>query len=148
MRTIFSKLVFLPCLFTLLSCQHEDESFSISETTEHEYDEVMDKEITWNEMFSIEQSQYLIYFYSTTCSHCKEIKNQIIEYALSNDNFFFIKYSDDVIIAPEVKSTIGATSPCDVAILGTPSLVEIENGVLINNLAGVKEIMNFLHFEE
>lgn len=144
MRTIFSKLIFLPCLFTLVSCQHEDSSVEIDEEIEHDYDEIVDKEIGWKEMFEIEMPEYFIYFYSPTCSHCKEIKNEIINYALSRDNFYFLKYSDDVIIAPETKSTIGAISPDEVAILGTPSLIEIANGVLQSNIAGSKAILDFL----
>ena len=144
MRTIFSKLIFLPCLFALVSCQHEETSIDSSEEIKHDYDEVIDREILWKEMFMVEKAQYFIYFYSPTCSHCKEIKNEIIDYALSIDNFYFIKYSDDVIIAPEIKSTIGATSPDEVAILGTPSLIEIIDGVLTNNMAGSKTILDFL----
>ena len=144
MRTIFSKLIFLPCLFTLVSCQHEETSIDSKEEIEHDYDEISDKEITWEEMFMIEKAQYLIYFYSPTCSHCKEIKNEIIDYALSKDNFYFLRYSDDVIIAPEIKSTIGATSIDEVAILGTPSLIEIIDGVLSSNIAGSKAILDFL----
>ena len=145
MRTIFSKLLLLPCLFALTSCKKKGLDFEVDDVIEHDYAEVADKEIKWDQLFLIEESQYLVYFYSPSCSHCREIKNQIIDYALDNDNFYFIKYSDEVVVSPEIKSTIGATSIDDVSILGTPSLIEILDGVLIYNLAGTKEILNFLN---
>ena len=147
MRTIFSKLFFLPCLFSLISCKDESLSSGKKEITEHDYEEIIDREIGWNDLFSIGIPQYFVYFYSPTCSHCKEIKDAIIEYALEDERMHFVKFSDEVTVAPYIDNTIGATCIDDVAILGTPSLIEIINGAVSNNMAGAKAILNFLNLK-
>lgn len=144
MRTIFSKLIFLPCLFSLISCQKEAKETKESGNTEHDYGEIIEREIGWNDLFSIGIPQYFVYFYSPYCSHCKEIKDVIIEYALQDERMYFVKFSDEVIVAPLVEDTIGATCIEDVAILGTPSLIEITNHVVVCNLAGSKAILDYL----
>ena len=144
MRTIFSKLIFLPCLFGLIACQKEIKNSKELEKTEHDYEEIENREIGWNDLFSIGIPQYFVYFYSPYCSHCKEIKDSIIEYALQDERMYFVKFSDEVIVAPDVENTIGATSIEDVAILGTPSLIEITNHTVTTNLAGSKAILNYL----
>lgn len=144
MRTIFSKLIFLPCLFSLVSCQNNDISSEESKASEHDYGEIIDRQIEWNGLFLVGIPQYFVYFYSPTCSHCNQIKNVIIEYALKDERMYFVKYSDEIRIAPDIENTIGATSVDDVAILGTPSLIEISNSVLKMNIAGTKAILTYL----
>ena len=144
MRTIFSKLIFLPCLFSLISCREVVKEDSETITSEHDYEEIKDREIAWNDIFTIDIPQYFVYFYSPNCSHCKEIKNVIIEYALEDGNMYFVRFSDEVVVSFDIKNTIGITSIDELSILGTPSLIEIIDNVLISNIAGSKAILNYL----
>ena len=96
-------------------------------------------------MFNQPQNEYQIYFYSLTCAHCKNLKNKVIEYALKNDNFFFIEASEKVAIVEDVSFTIGSTSISEMGILGYPSLVKIEQKVCVFNVAGESEIISKLN---
>ena len=146
MRTIFSKLTFFPCLFAIVSCNYKSKTIENSENTSHDYGEISSHEIMWKDLFSIGIPQYFVYFYSPTCSHCNEIKQTIIEYALSDERMYFVKYSDEITISPFVGDTIGATTIEEVSIMGTPSLIEITDGVLTKNIAGTNAILKFLDF--
>lgn len=146
MRNIFSTVIFLPCLFTLISCKGGHFSNETTkESIEHSYDEISDREIVWNDIFSISCPDYFVYFYSPTCSHCNRIKNVIIEYALTNESMYFIRFSDDVVVSGDVKNTIGVNSIDNLSILGTPSLLEVKNKVVETNIAGERAILEFLN---
>ena len=68
----------------------DDNDVVVPEITCHDYFEVADKTITWQKAFDVDLPDYFIYCYSPTCSHCSEIKDLMIETALSRDNVFFI----------------------------------------------------------
>ncbi|MBR0295389.1 MAG: hypothetical protein IJQ67_05765 [Bacilli bacterium] len=57
---------------------------------------------------------------------------------------YFVEFNDDVTITIDIKNTIGVSSVSDLSILGTPSLIEIVNHRVSNNLAGEKTILDFL----
>ena len=142
MRTYFSRLVFFPCLFALTSCGEE----SNSQIIKRSYEEVGDREILWSEVFDIDKEDYLVYFYSPTCGHCRSIKDQMISYASDDShNMYLVKFSDDAVVSTSVKNTIGITSVEDLSILGTPSLIEIVMHTLTKNIAGSEAILEFLN---
>ena len=141
----------LPALIALTGCDKlpnmslakvTDETY---QTIEHDYKEITSKKIDWDEMFSQPQNEYKIYFYSLTCGHCKNLKNTVIEFALQNDNFFFIEASEKVVIQKDVSNTTGAVSVSGMAIQGYPSLVKIEQKVCVFNVAGENEIISKLN---
>ena len=150
MNNIYSKIIFLPCLFALISCQNEISlpSDSSEYNAEHSYDEISQWEIKWADIFNQCEEEYYVYFYSPTCSHCNLIKNTIIDYALEHEGMYFIHFNEDVITAIDIQNTIGASSVDDLAILGTPSLVEIKHHVVTNNMAGTTKILTFLGLDE
>lgn len=141
----------LPAAFALTGCELSPSFFpskpssSTSEIVEHDYREISSQKIDWNDMFDQLQNEYQIYFYSLTCAHCKNLKNKVIEYALKNDNFFFIEASEKVVIVEDVGFTIGSTSISEMGILGYPSLVKIEQKVCVFNVAGESEIISKLN---
>lgn len=145
MRVFFSKLIVLPALFALISCKGSNvDSINEQSLTSKDYNEIEAYKISWNDIFAIESNDYYVYFYSTTCSHCKSIKNQIIDYALKEGSMYFIEFSDEVVISKDIKNTIGATSVSELSILGTPSLLEILDHRVSLNIAGSKAILDFL----
>lgn len=144
MRNIFLKLSFLSILMTLTSCIGKGGISNEISITNHDYSEVEKFQISWNEIFDIDLNQYLVYVYSKRCSHCQNIKNQIIDYALKEENMYFVEFNDDVTVTIDIKNTIGVSSVSDLSILGTPSLIEITNHEVSNNLAGEKAILDFL----
>ena len=130
--------------FLLVGCKKSvtsSEITSISETIAYDYDVVQEKMIMWNDLFSIEKEKYSKYIYSTRCGHCNEIKQEVISHALNDDSFYFVEYNQNIPITDNVESTIGKSSVEDISILGTPTLLVIENKILIKNIAGAKAIL-------
>ena len=130
--------------FLLVGCKKSvtsSEITSISETIAYDYDVVQEKMIMWNDLFSIEKEKYSTYIYSTRCGHCNEIKQEVISHALNDDSFYFVEYNQNIPITDNVEPTIGKSSVEDISILGTPTLLVIENKILIKNIAGAKAIL-------
>ncbi|MCF0116593.1 MAG: hypothetical protein HUJ61_00925 [Bacilli bacterium] len=115
------------------------------EKTEHQYSEIEDKKISWNSMFFLAKPQYFIYFYSITCAHCQSIKNDMIEYGLEHDDFFFCEADETHKIRENIEVSIGATSLDKFCILGYPSLAKFENKIVTINVAGVSSIYSLLN---
>ena len=139
------RLFLLPLSLCLLSCQSTSNS---QETTyilpKHDYSEIIDKTIKWNDLFNQGQLLYYVYIYSVTCSHCQNIKDEIISKSLELDNFYFIEYKKDIPIIKNASLTIGMNDIKDIGILGTPTLIWILDKEVAKNLAGEKEILENL----
>ena len=91
------KYLFLLPAFTLSGCfqrkNEKEEKYEELPTVqiEHDYSEIKDYELSWESLFDPEDNEYFVYFYSTTCNHCSELKNYIIEKALLMKNIYFVK---------------------------------------------------------
>ena len=107
---------------------------------EHEYTEVSDYELTWESIFDVDETRYYVYFYSSTCSHCAELKNYIIENALNRGDIYFVKGTSKDQLTNDSKKLIGAEIPGDFYIFGYPSLALISNKKCTKNMAGVSQI--------
>lgn len=111
---------------------------------EHSYDEVKDKHVFYSDIFSIESDIYYVYFYSTTCSHCNNLKEFIIPLALQRDDIYFVEASQEIVFLKSIEETIGLTSIEGFGILGYPSLIKIEEHIVKKNLAGILPIRSEL----
>ena len=109
------------------------------------YDEVLEYQISYENMFDLEAEKYYVYFYSTTCSNCQEIKNTIIKKALERKDIYFVKSSMEIHIENDVKFTIGAEKIGDFAILGYPTLAKIVEQKCTKNIAGKSQIITELN---
>lgn len=109
-----------------------------------DYDDERFIHIAWSEIFSQNQETYCTYIYSQSCGYCQQLKQDVLSYALSVDNFYFLEYSDDVILTNNIEKTIGIQKIDQLAILGTPTILEIKNKVLTKNIAGKKKISEYL----
>ena len=107
---------------------------------EYNYKEVSDYELVWDSIFDVESTNYYVYFYSTTCSHCEELKNFIVETALNRGDIYFVKATSKDQLTNDTKKLIGAGIPEDIWILGYPSLLKISNKKVTKNLAGTNQI--------
>ena len=106
----------------------------------HEYREISDYELNQETIFDVDEDFYYVYFYSTTCNHCEELKDYIIGKALERGDIYFVKGSSKDHITNDPKKTIGAEKPEDIWILGYPSLLQISNHKCTKNLAGTSQI--------
>lgn len=118
---------------------------SVEVAQNHDYNEVKNKTINFDEIFKQKNEQYFVYFYSLTCSHCGLIKNQMIEYGLSHENIYFVQASEDVKISENTDSVVGATSIEEISILGYPSLLEINQKVCVFITSGSDNIISKLN---
>lgn len=109
-----------------------------------DYTDVENKTIVWNDLFNIEKDDYFVYIYSPICGHCNEIKQEVISYSLDHDNFYYILFNKDIKITDNLLISIGATNIDDVSIVGTPTLLHIELGVLTENIVGSHAIVETL----
>ncbi len=145
MRKIIYILLFTSLICSCFNAKNKDSNSTknheeIESEITHEYNEINDKKITWNSIFSLAKTQYFVYFFSKNCSHCNQIKNDIISYALTDENFYFVEDSKDTVLLDDVSQTIGLNSIDHFGILGFPSLVKIENNFCVLNIAGAHNI--------
>ena len=140
-------LFLIPIL--LFGCAESEPRKEISEEefipAQHEYSEVSDYELTRETIFDVDETNYYIYFFSLTCSHCEELKNFIIEKALNRGDIYFVKGTSKDQITNDAKKSIGAENPGDIWILGYPSLLKISNQKCSKNLAGISQIKSELN---
>ena len=111
---------------------------------DHEYFEIEYITINWSDILIQNKDTYYVYIYSLTCTHCQELKNSIIEEALSRNDIYFVKGSNKDVVKNDVSYTIGATDVENIAILGYPTLLKISNKTLVQNIAGNSKIIDTL----
>ena len=141
------KRALLLMIFSMLfmGCSRSTKQISIStseEVAQYDYDAIKEKTIIWNDLFIVEKETYCTYIYSKTCAHCNEIKQDIISYGLNHDNLYFIEFNKSIPISESIEDTIGKSNVEEISILGTPTLLVIEKGILIKNIAGGKAILD------
>jgi len=123
------------------------EQMSKNAFSEHEI--VISQQIKWSQVLSQKESHYLVFFYSETCAHCHEIMGDVIAFSESEivkTYFLDIKQSETKIpIKNEVDETIGASSIDDLFIAGTPTIIEVEEGMVMANVPGKDDCLSFLN---
>ena len=139
------KMIYLLPVLLISSCALETSDTEmmnnyVSIPLNHSYEEVSDYELTRESIFDVDEENYYVYIYSTTCTHCEELKNYIIEKALERGDIYFVKGSSNDQLTTDSKKLIGAENPGDIYILGYPSLLLISNQKCTKNLAGSTQI--------
>ena len=136
---------FIITAFILFGCQSKTikdnpVSLETKTQTEHNYEEVSDYELFWESIFDVSETNYYVYFYSSTCSHCEELKNYVIEKALNRGDIYFVKGTSKDQITNDQNKAINAGNPGDIWILGYPTLLKITNHKSSKNLVGINQI--------
>ena len=140
------RLKFLLMIFLLNGCSAEDQNTVVFEEenviieTQRSYDEITDYELVWENIFDVDSENYYVYFYSTTCSHCQEMKNYMIGKALERKDIYFIKGSSKDQITNDLKNQKYAENPEDIWILGYPTLIKIVSKKCIKYCTGTSQI--------
>ncbi len=140
---------FLPFLLItpiLAGCTASDLKVDVEDGKEQlNYNDFFDVKIEWKNLFLPAKSQYFVYIYSQTCGHCNNIKKTVLDYVYNEKDWFYImEYSSLIPIITNTKITIGKTKTEDIGILGTPTMLGITNKTLTLNIAGEKDILEFL----
>ncbi len=125
------KLLFLCACLLLTACQKQETSSEYSILIEYDYQDVEHLHIEWKDILSQERYNYFVYIYSLTCGHCKEVKPYILNAALNSDKqFYFVTYTKEIPIITNAELNIGVTYYEKLGIIGTPTLFEIESGMV------------------
>ena len=124
-------------------------SEQMSKNAFDEYEIVNNQQIKWSTVLSQIETDYLIFFYSETCPHCHEIIEDVISFSTSEImKMYFLdtkKSETKIPIKNEIDETIGVTSIDDLFIAGTPTLIEVEEGMVKANVPGKDDCLTFLN---
>ena len=143
MRT---KFLFLLLTLLLVGCEkaHEDTPIE-EEIIALDYSDFVNLHLEWKNLFSPAKSLYFVYIYSISCGHCKAIKDDVLSFINTDkESFFLMEYSKEIPTSNNVADTIGKEKVEEIAILGTPTLLCVSNATLVLNIAGEKEIIDYL----
>ena len=137
------KIHFLTVLLLLTGCSSSSTSSSIHK---HEYSEIIDKKISYLDVFNVEDSNYYLYYYQEDCYHCHGIKSKVISFALNSESaFYFIEVEKDYgFISRTKEDTISTNDPMKAFALMTPQLSLVDNGYIKETYIGVEEILNII----
>ena len=137
------KLILLPLITLIVSCKPQTSSNS-----KIDYGIMERQSVTWAECLSQTESNYLVFFYSETCSSCREIKRDVVVFATSNvvKTYFLdvAKPINNVQTCPEDEIVVGVDNIEDLYIVATPTFIEVENGRTTVNVVGKERCLGLL----
>ena len=145
------KLHTLPLILVAVftSCSSKG-SESSSKNAIQEYEIVSKQEIYLDDCLSQIEEKYLIFFHSETCTHCQEIIEDVIAFANSNIiKTYFLNVSkkeNKITRCSQDEIEVGIDKVEDLRIVGTPTIVEVEEGVTTVNVAGKSACLAFLTY--
>ena len=133
-------------MFTSCSPAKSEQMSKIAFSENKEY---LTNGILWSNCLKQIDQHYLVFFYSPTCNHCEEIIEDVQEFARSEIvklYYLNIKEQDEKIpVSNEIKSTIGVSDISDLFIAGTPTIIEVFEGVVKDNVAGKEACLTLLN---
>ena len=106
------------------------------------------KQITTQNLFNMDDYQYLTYFYSEYCRHCQNIKDEIDDFTKTTDISFYYFCVDDqeITYSNNKDGVIGVSTLHNFYIVGTPSLVLFINNTVTEYYLGENEILEYISF--
>lgn len=134
-------LYLIPLLF---SCGGASQEKSKEDIPIHNYSEVADRMIDWYSSLSQKDNKYYVYCYSNICKYCDEIKNEVIDISLKHKKNIYFCNSNIRIEELDPSATIGMSNIEDLYIRGFPSLIEVNNAIVMNNTVGKSKVIEIL----
>ncbi len=140
-----SRLLFvsLTSLAIVVSCSPSRETTNNKNVIEQE-EIIKNQSISWFDALNQKENNYIIFVYSETCGYCHDMMDEIIDFAKSEIlvTYFINSQIYKVPISNEIKENIADIN--QLSILGTPTIIEIDNKIVVNNIAGIDKCLNFL----
>ena len=140
-----SRLLFvsLTSLAIVVSCSPSRETTNNKNVIEQE-EIIKNQSISWFDALNQKENNYIIFVYSETCGYCHDMMDEIIDFAKSEIlvTYFINSQIYKVPISNEIKENIADIN--QLSILGTPTILEIDNKIVVNNIAGIDKCLNFL----
>lgn len=92
------------------------------------------KATTYDDVLNQSDDMYIEYYYSVTCSHCRTVKPDVLEFFYNNPDLEFTLYD---------LSVIDGDVPIE-EFIGTPTMYVIENNQIKEAYIGSTEILEYL----
>lgn len=144
------KMCILPFLTMALftSCSPAQSEYS-NKNTSSEYEINANLLISWDDCLNQKESHYLVFFYSKSCQHCHQIMGDVLSFSESNIvKTYFLDTKDpnnNVQLSNDIDKTIGVSKTDELFIVGTPTLLEIEDGYVKANVPGKEDCLSLLN---
>ena len=141
------KMRIIPVLAAVLlaSCSNNASNKQSSSA----FDIAKEQEINLVDCLSQKEEQYLVFFHSETCSKCQQIIGDVIEFANANIvTTYFLdikKAGNEIQTCTADELVLGVDNVDDLRILGTPTIIKVENGTTVANVAGKEKCLTFLN---
>jgi len=130
------------------SCSPAQSEYS-NKNTSSEYEINANLLISWDDCLSQKENHYLVFFYSKSCQHCHQIMGDVLSFSESNIvKTYFLDTKDpnnNVQLSNDIDKTIGASKTDELFIVGTPTLLEIEDGYVKANVPGKEDCLSLLN---
>ena len=112
-----------------------------------EYEIVSKQQIKWEEIFLQEENNYIVFFYSETCSYCHHMLNEIVSFANNEilPTYFLNTSENEVTFSNNQEPVIRVDSIEELSIKGTPTIIEIDEGLVTANIAGLDECLTYIN---
>lgn len=137
-------IVSLLSIGLLTSCS-QSENTSDSFKTYKEFEVVANNSIIWPEILNQEEKSYIIFFYSETCAYCHEMQQEVIDFAITCPlKTYFLNTSENTVPIAEDK-VINAKNYEEASITGTPTILEVKEATITDNIAGIDDCLTYLN---
>ncbi len=111
----------------------------------HNYHETKECLISWCDVFTQEEDDYLVYFYSERCGYCNDIKQSIISFYLEEKAEMYFVCTDIEAVFGQSTNLTGVDSIDEFYIFGTPFLIRLLDHRIESYYVGSKQILNFIN---
>lgn len=140
MKIVFTTTSILAICALLPSCSSKTK-------LEITWESFTQSQIEWKNLLNQDSEIYLVFVYSESCGHCKAIKNDVLSFASAYTfpKIWPLPYDSSIPFSPYPELTIGASNIEDVWIYAIPTMIEIENGIVKNNVYGEDDILSLLY---
>ena len=129
----------------VLSACSQSENYSESFKAYKDFEVVVNNSITWPEILNQEEKSYIIFFYSETCAYCHEMQQEVIDFAITCPlKTYFLNTSENTVPIKEDK-VINVKNYEEASITGTPTILEVKEATITNNIAGIDDCLTYLN---
>ena len=134
----------LAILAVTVSCSPAHET-TIKEKTYQDYEIIRSHQIKWSDILDQHENNYIVFIYSETCLYCHEMLDEIVNFANGDLlTTYFVNGSIEKLIISEDYG-IGITNISDLSIKGTPSIIEVNDKMVVANVPGIDQCLTYLN---
>lgn len=147
----FIKFINLLLIIFQLCCCNKQSSNNKTEIDEplissFDYENFPNSCIEYDELINLNVNNSYLYFYSTTCGHCNNIKNSVLNFLCNSKNeFFLVEFNENIEICNELYIDFNNFTINDFCIYGTPTLVYIKDFIFDIMLSGSNQILEYIN---